>query len=73
MHVRWKIKNSPIVDSLPYDDQYLILADYQAFIDGSEAAVAVDTARETWTRMSILNAARCGFFSSDRSIHQYCS
>ncbi len=63
----------PIVNSLLYDDQYLLLADYQAYIDTSEEAARVYTDTETWTRMSILNTARCGFFSSDRSMQQYCA
>jgi starch phosphorylase len=63
----------PIVDSLIYDDQYLLLADYQTYIDCSEKAAEVYTDTETWTRMSILNTARCGFFSSDRSMRQYCA
>ena len=62
----------PIVETLLYEDQYLLLADYQAYIDCSETAAATFTDRDQWTRMSILNAARCGFFSSDRSMQQYC-
>jgi starch phosphorylase len=63
----------PLVDALLYEDQYLLLADYQAYIDRSEEAAAAYTDVERWTRMSILNAARCGFFSSDRSMQQYCA
>lgn len=61
----------PILESLLHDDQYLLLADYQSYIDCSERAAAMYRDVETWTRMSILNTARCGFFSSDRSMRQY--
>jgi glycogen phosphorylase len=63
----------PIVDGLVYDDQYLLLADYQAYVDCSERAAAAYQDVETWTRMSILNTARAGFFSSDRAMRQYCA
>uniref|UniRef100_A0A832A397 Alpha-1,4 glucan phosphorylase n=1 Tax=Desulfacinum infernum TaxID=35837 RepID=A0A832A397_9BACT len=62
----------PLVDSLLFHDPFMVLADF-----GSYAAVQskVDEAYqdpERWTRMSILNTARMGMFSSDRAIHQYC-
>ena len=62
----------PIVDSLLNHDEYLLLADFQAYIDCSEQAAEVYKDQDRWTRMSILNSARCGFFSSDRSMRQYC-
>lgn len=65
----------PLVDSLLHQDEYLLLADYQSYIECQDRAVqayAADAYDESWTRMSILNVARCGFFSSDRSMRQYC-
>jgi starch phosphorylase len=63
---------TPIVDSLLYHDEFLVLADFQAYIACQARAAEAYRDRETWTRMSILNVARCGFFSSDRSMRQYC-
>lgn len=63
----------PIVDSLLFDDQYLLLADFESYIDCCERAASAYQDPEQWTRMSILNTARCGFFSSDRSMEEYCS
>ncbi len=63
----------PIVDSLLNKDEYLLLADYQAYIDSQEKVAEAFRDQEQWTRMSILNAARMGKFSSDRSIREYCA
>jgi starch phosphorylase len=52
-------------------DPFLVLADYRSYLDCQQR---VDTAyRDTakWTKMSILNTARLGYFSSDRSISEY--
>jgi len=61
----------PIVDSLLYDDQYMLFADYQDYIDCQDRVSDVFTDQHRWTRMSILNTARMGKFSSDRSITDY--
>jgi starch phosphorylase len=61
-----------IVDSLLNRDDFLLLADYQSFLEAQERAATAYRDQEGWTRMSILNSARCGFFSSDRSMRQYC-
>ena len=62
----------PLVDALLFHDQFMLLADFQAYVDCCEAAAEAYQAPDRWTRMSILNTARCGFFSSDRTIRQYC-
>lgn len=62
----------PIVDSLLNNDPYLVLADYASYIECSELAATAYRDTKRWTRMSILNSARSGFFSSDRAIREYC-
>jgi glycogen phosphorylase len=62
----------PLTDNLLHGDPYLLLADYQSYVDAQDRADAVYQAPETWSRMSIINAVRMGKFSSDRSIRDYC-
>jgi glycogen phosphorylase len=62
----------PIVDSLlSGGDRYLLLADYASYVGCQERVAQVYRDRAAWTRMSILNAANMGKFSSDRAIHEY--
>jgi starch phosphorylase len=62
----------PLVDSLVHHDEYLLFADYQSYIDCQDSVSNTYRDQNAWTRMSILNAARMGKFSSDRTIRQYC-
>jgi starch phosphorylase len=49
-----------------------VLADYGAYRDCQQRVAETWRDAETWTRMSILNTARSGRFSSDRAIREYC-
>ncbi|KAJ3130052.1 hypothetical protein HK098_006764 [Nowakowskiella sp. JEL0407] len=61
----------PIVDNLTYSDPYLVLADYEDYIRVQKQVSEAFRNSEKWARMSILNVARMGKFSSDRSIAEY--
>ena len=63
---------APLVDSLLHRDEYLLLADYQAYVDRQDEVGQTFKDQKRWTRMSILNVARMGKFSSDRAIREYC-
>jgi len=62
----------PLIDNLMYQDPYMVLADYGSY---AECQMQINDAyidQENWSRMSIINCARSGKFSSDRSILEYC-
>jgi glycogen phosphorylase len=61
----------PLIDSILNRDEYLLLADYQAYIDCQDRVSQAYRDQEHWTRMAIFNVARMGKFSSDRSISEY--
>ena len=63
----------PLLDGLLYQDPYLLLADFQSYIDCQNKVSEAYRDTDRWTRMSILNTARSGKFSSDRTIREYCS
>jgi starch phosphorylase len=63
----------PLVGPLLNGDEYMLLADYQSYIDCQDRVSLAYKDHEAWTRMSILNVARIGKFSSDRSIRDYCA
>jgi starch phosphorylase len=62
----------PLVDNLLHADPFLVLADYADYVACQERVDAAWKDTSAWTRMSILNTARAGKFSSDRAIQEYC-
>ena len=63
----------PLVDSLLDYDPFMLFADYQSYIDCQDRVDEAYCDADRWTRMSILNVARIGKFSSDRAIRDYCA
>ncbi len=62
----------PLMDSLLYSDPYLVLADFAGYAAAQQKVSEAYADPDNWVRMSILNVARMGYFSSDRSIRDYC-
>ena len=61
----------PLIDSLLHHDDYFVLADFQSYIDCQKEVSRAWADPHHWTKMSILNTARMGYFSSDRTIRDY--
>jgi starch phosphorylase len=62
----------PIIQAIrsPHDP-WLVAADFRSFVDAQARAAAAYQDREGWTRMSVLNAAASGKFSTDRTMREY--
>jgi len=61
----------PLVDSILFQDKYLLLADFESYCACQDKVAETYKNKEKWAEMSILNVARMGKFSSDRTITEY--
>ncbi len=61
----------PLVDSLLDDDRYLVLADFDPYAKAQEEVARTYLQPDRWWKSAVLNVARMGFFSSDRTIREY--
>ncbi len=62
---------APVIDNLLHQDSFMALADFQPYLDAQARVDAAYTDEDGWSRSAILNVARSGFFSSDRSMRDY--
>ncbi len=60
-----------VVFNLLHEDRFMALADFQSYVDAQARVEERYADVDTWTRSAILNVARTGFFSSDRSMRDY--
>ena len=63
----------PFVDNLLNHDQFCVCADFTDYCDAQDRVSSAWQDWKNWQRMSLINVARSGFFSSDRSIKDYCA
>ena len=62
---------APLRDNLIYHDPFLCLADFQAYCDAQDLVAEAFLDKPRWAKMAIMNTARVGKFSSDRTISEY--
>jgi glycogen phosphorylase len=62
----------PLTRTLRERDDYMLCADYPSYIEAQQKVGRTWLQQEEWQRMSVLNVARMGKFSSDRAVKEYC-
>ena len=61
----------PLIDNLLHNDYFMVMADYQSYIDTQAKVNDLYMNKREWIKKSIINSANMGKFSSDRTIHEY--
>ena len=56
-----------------HNDYFMVLADFESYIQQQQVGAQSYNDKKNWTKMSIINSARVGKFSSDRSIREYAN
>ena len=62
----------PLLNNLLNHDPFCVCADFSDYCDAQDRVSSAWKDWKNWQRMSLINVARSGFFSSDRSIRDYC-
>ena len=63
----------PLMDNLLNHDPFCVMADFNDYIAAQDRVSDAWRDKDNWNRMAVINTARSGFFSSDRSISDYCT
>ncbi len=62
----------PLLHNLTRTDPFFVMADFADYLRAQDNVSRAWKDNMEWNRMALLNTARSGFFSSDRSIREYC-
>ena len=60
-----------IRDNLLYSDHYFVLKDFDSYVKAQEKVNELYQDQKKWLHMSIVNVAKSGFFTTDRTMRQY--
>ena len=62
----------PLLNSLTGHDPFFVMADFEDYLNKQDVVSEYWNNKKSWNKMALLNTARSGYFSSDRSIREYC-
>ncbi len=68
-----RTRHWPVLEKLLRDDYFMVAADFDAYWDAQRKVDAGFAGKDAWARMAVLNTARSGWFSSDRTIQGYAN
>ena len=62
----------PLLNSLTGHDPFFVMAYFEDYLNKQDVVSECWNNKKSWNKMALLNTARSGYFSSDRSIREYC-